>query len=58
LGALTAVALGGTPLKDVPGVLRTFFVLHMAYGWGYCEGIWRLVLMRRAPSAAFKSLTR
>ncbi len=58
LGALIAVALAGIPLKDVLGVMRTFFVLHMAYGWGYCEGIWRLVLMRRAPSADFKSLTR
>lgn len=58
LGALTAMALGSVPLTDVPGVLRTFFVLHMAYGWGYCEGIWRLVLLRRPPTAEFKSLTR
>lgn len=58
LGAFTAMVLGNVPVRDVPGVLRTFFVLHMAYGWGYCEGIWRLVLLRRPPSAEFKSLTR
>ena len=58
LGAVISMALGSVPLADAPGVFRTFFVLHMAYGWGYCEGIWRLVFLRRAPSAEFKSLTR
>ena len=57
-GALLAIVFGGVGVKDVPGVLRTFFILHAAYGWGYCQGMWEFLLLRRSPSASFKTLTR
>lgn len=58
LGALGAMALGGVAPSDVLGVFRSFWILHVAYGWGYCQGIWRFLLLRRSPSAEFKTLTR
>lgn len=58
LGALVALAYGNVSFRDAPGVTRTFAVLHMAYGWGYCQGIWRFLLLRRPPAAEFKTLTR
>ena len=58
LGALGAIALGGVSVSDATGVFRSFFVLHLAYGWGYCQGIWDFVVLRRAPSAQSKTLTR
>ncbi len=58
VGAFIAMALGGVGLRDAWGVFRTFAVLHLAYGWGYCQGIWRFLLLRRAPAAEFKTLTR
>ncbi len=58
LGALGAMALAGIAFRDAFGVFRTFMTLHVAYGWGYCQGIWQFVLRRKAPAAEFKSLTR
>lgn len=58
LGAVGAFAMSGGRLKDAPGVLRSFLTLHLAYGWGYWQGIWHFLLLRRSPSAEFKALTR
>lgn len=58
IGAVGAIALGGVAGRDAIGVFRSFIVLHLAYGWGYCQGIWRFLLLRRAPAAQFKTLTR
>ena len=58
LGALFAISFGDVRMRDAPGVLRTFLVLHAAYGWGYCQGIWEFLLLRRSPAASFKTLTR
>ncbi len=58
LGALGAIALAGIRPSDALGVFRSFAILHLAYGWGYCQGIWQFVVLRRSPSAAFKALTR
>jgi glycosyltransferase involved in cell wall biosynthesis len=57
-GALGAMLLGGVGWGDAWGVFRSFAVLHLAYGWGYCQGIWRFLLLRKAPAAEFKMLTR
>lgn len=58
LGALGALFLGGVGWRDAAGVLRSFFVLHVAYGWGYCEGLWQFLVLGRPPSQDFKALTR
>lgn len=44
--------------RDVPGVLRAFFTLHLAYGVGYWMGIVRAFLLRQRPGARARSLTR
>jgi GT2 family glycosyltransferase len=41
-------ASGG--LRDVPGVMLAFAVLHFAYGTGYWQGILRFVVLRSRPS--------
>jgi GT2 family glycosyltransferase len=41
-------ACGG--LRDVPGVMLAFAVLHIAYGTGYWQGILRFVILRSNPS--------
>ena len=58
LGALGSVMLSGVPMRDIPGVIWSFLVLHVAYGLGYWQGIWRFILLRQSPEAAFKTLTR
>lgn len=58
LGAVGAMVLDGIRPKDWLGVIRAFFVLHVSYGWGYWQGIWDFLLLRRSPSAGFKTLTR
>jgi cellulose synthase/poly-beta-1,6-N-acetylglucosamine synthase-like glycosyltransferase len=44
--------------KDVPGVLRAFWTLHAAYGWGYLQGLVVFLVLRRRPSEHSKRLTR
>ena len=58
VGAIGAFALSGGRWTDAPGVLRSFLTLHLAYGWGYWQGIWHFLLLCRSPSAEFKALTR
>ena len=58
VGAVLALVAGEVAVRDMPGVLRSFYVLHFAYGRGYLEGIWRFLMLRRDPAVGFKSLTR
>ena len=43
---------------DMPGVMRAFITMHVAYGWGYLKGIVRFMLLGAMPSRASGSLTR
>lgn len=45
-------------LKDVPGIMRCFFILHFYYGWGYLEGMVRFMLLGKPPKTASTSLSR
>lgn len=47
-----------TTAADVPGVLATFLVLHVGYGWGYLHGIWDFLLLHREPRSQAHRLTR
>lgn len=38
-------------VRDVPGVMLAFVVLHLAYGIGYWQGILRFVVLRGRPSS-------
>ncbi|MDC0599997.1 glycosyltransferase family 2 protein [Flavobacteriales bacterium] len=58
LGAIGAMVLSAIRPKDMWGVFRGFAVLHLAYGWGYWQGIWRFIVLRQRPSSLSKVLTR
>ena len=38
--------------------MRSFLILHVAYGWGYWQGVLDFLILRRSPSAESKRLTR
>jgi len=46
---LSAWRSGARPM-DLPGVVLAFIVLHLAYGIGYWQGIFRFLLLRVDPS--------
>lgn len=41
----------GAKISDVAGVVMAFIVLHLAYGIGYWQGIFRFLLLRWDPSS-------
>lgn len=43
---------------DIPGVVAAFLVLHLSYGWGYLQGIWDFMILRREPRPAAHAITR
>ncbi len=45
-------------LGDVPETVIAFVVLHVAYGLGYLQGMWELLLLGREPKASAHRLTR
>jgi glycosyltransferase involved in cell wall biosynthesis len=45
-------------ITEVFHVIRTFFILHTAYGLGYLEGIIRFVLLNKSPKKSSEALTR
>ena len=44
--------------RDITGILRAYFVVHCSYGLGYWEGIFRFLILRRAPGRKARKLTR
>ena len=58
LGAVGSVILSGVRRRDALGVMRSFLILHVAYGWGYWQGVLDFLILRRSPSAESKWLTR
>jgi glycosyltransferase involved in cell wall biosynthesis len=58
IGALaSAVAVSKRP-KDIPGIVRAYLTVHVAYGLGYWEGVGRFVILQGMPKDHSKSLTR
>lgn len=51
-----ALSAGG--VAGFAGVMLAFFILHLGYGIGYWQGIWRFLVMRSQPTAPSASLTR
>ena len=58
LGAIGSVLLSGVRWRDALGVMRSFLILHVAYGLGYWQGVLDFLILRRSPSAESKQLTR
>lgn len=56
LSFVSAVRAGG--VREVPGVMAAFFVLHLAYGIGYWQGIFDFLLLGKEPKASASSSTR
>lgn len=45
-------------LRDVPGVVWSFFILHLSYGFGFLEGIIRFILLGQRPRQQHSTLSR
>lgn len=58
LAAFGASFMAATPSKDIPGVIRAFFTLHVAYGLGYAKGGFDFVLRKKNPARSEYKLTR
>ncbi len=58
LAAMLSAAQASERWRDLPGVLRAFVVLHLAYGSGYLYGLCDLLLLGRQPRERDKALTR
>jgi len=48
----------GAHIADVAGVLLAFVVLHLAYGIGYWQGIFRFLVLRSDPSTTSRKSSR
>jgi glycosyltransferase involved in cell wall biosynthesis len=44
--------------RDITGILRAYLVVHCSYGLGYWEGIFRFLILRKAPGREASKLTR
>ncbi|MDE0979631.1 MAG: glycosyltransferase family 2 protein [Flavobacteriales bacterium] len=44
--------------RDITGILRAYLVVHCCYGLGYWEGIFRFLILKRAPGRHARKLTR
>jgi len=58
LVAFVSAFRSASQVKDIPGIMATFFVLHVSYGIGYWHGIFDLILLRREPLSKAHALTR
>lgn len=43
---------------DIFSYVRTFFILHFSYGFGYLHGIWNFMILKRKPSKNQMKLSR
>jgi glycosyltransferase involved in cell wall biosynthesis len=57
VGTGSAISASSHP-RDIGGILRAYFVVHSSYGLGYWEGIFRFLLLRKAPGQQAGKLTR
>lgn len=58
LAVYTAVRMRTRSLRKFSMLLRTFWVLHISYGWGYVRGFVHFYLLRKKPSVRSERLTR
>ncbi len=56
--AFVSAKRASTMPGDIPGIMRAFITMHLAYGWGYLKGIARFVILGRKPGESSKKLTR
>ncbi|MGB0424234.1 MAG: glycosyltransferase family 2 protein [Flavobacteriales bacterium] len=45
-------------ISEAMKIMKVFFILHVSYGWGYLEGIWHFIILRKTPKAKHAKLSR
>lgn len=55
---LTAAFQLSTRPRTILQIMRAFICLHFGYGFGYIDGLWTFLLLRRKPKTAMAKLTR
>lgn len=58
IGASVSATAVSDGVRDVAGVVQAYAIIHLAYGWGYWEGVARFILLRGNPPERSKALTR
>lgn len=58
MGSIVFAAKQGAKLKDIPGVMLAFFILHFSYGLGFWEGLFRFILLRQRPGRQHSQMSR
>lgn len=58
VAAMLAALSLKAPLRDVPALIRAFFILHFCYGFGYARGIVDFFLLGKKPDTRNPSVTR
>jgi hypothetical protein len=38
--------------------VKTFFILHFSYGWGYLKGMWDFLVLKKQPAEKQTELSR
>jgi glycosyltransferase involved in cell wall biosynthesis len=57
-GAVVFAARQKAKLADIPGVMWSFFILHLAYGFGFWEGLIRFIVLRQRPGQHHTQMSR
>lgn len=58
IGAVVSALAVADSAREVLGIVRAYGIIHLAYGWGYWEGVGRFLLLQGNPPERSKSLTR
>lgn len=58
LASFAAAAKATDSMAQWPQVVRSFWILHAAYGLGYLKGLVHFMLLRKRPTERSKALTR
>lgn len=58
LAAVVSAVRAASVPGDIPGVLRAFLTLHFAYGIGYLQGVWELLVLGREPGVGDRRSSR
>lgn len=57
-GAFFAALIAATPSRQLPSMVLAFLILHLAYGFGYAQGILHFLVLKRSPKSSVYKLTR
>lgn len=58
IGAVVSASAVSEGAHEIAGVVRAYATIHLAYGWGYWEGVGRFLLLQGQPPERSKALTR